>query len=431
MRAAPLRSAQRRRWSSGLALFGLGLAGLLAIGGARAGVVAVGMPKPPSGAQRLLLKFECNRCHDGTGLPAAPRDKHCVSCHQDILQGKFEAPPEVLKKWQGNLHSLLYVPSLEHLGERLKRSWVEQFLLHPHDLRPGLVASMPRLRMTPWEAHSLATALVPEERLEVAAIPSSPELVARGQALLGQKGCGTCHRFTQGAPLVASPIPVPVPPEQLKMALALAPDLSHTRARFQPAALRGFILDPQAVKPGSPMPTLPLTTDEADALVAYLLYAPLDKAKATPTPVPPRLPVLGRRVSWDEVSEKVFKKVCWHCHSTPELALGDGGPGNTGGFGFPGRGLNVAGYSDIMAGSLDDKGERRSVFLPIDPSAKNDPKSDAKNATPRLVAHLLARQSEVAGKPVPGILGMPLGLPPMSPEQIQLVESWIAQGRPR
>jgi hypothetical protein len=29
------------------------------------------------------------------------------------------------------------------------------------------------------------------------------------------------------------------------------------------------------------------------------------------------------------------------------------------------------------------------------------------------------------------VRGMPLGLPPLEPEQIQLVESWIAQGRPR
>jgi hypothetical protein len=29
------------------------------------------------------------------------------------------------------------------------------------------------------------------------------------------------------------------------------------------------------------------------------------------------------------------------------------------------------------------------------------------------------------------VRGMPLGLPALTPEQVQLVESWIAQGRPR
>jgi hypothetical protein len=63
---------------------------------------------------------------------------------------------------------------------------------------------------------------------------------------------------------------------------------------------------------------------------------------------------------------------------------------------------------------------RRSVFAPV------------QDGTPRLVAHLWARHTEEAGRPVPGIRGMPLGLPALPPEDIQLVvESWIAQGRPR
>jgi hypothetical protein len=49
----------------------------------------------------------------------------------------------------------------------------------------------------------------------------------------------------------------------------------------------------------------------------------------------------------------------------------------------------------------------------------------------RLVAVLLARHKELAGQVTPGLRGMPLGLPALSAEQIQLVESWIAQGRPQ
>ena len=39
--------------------------------------------------------------------------------------------------------------------------------------------------------------------------------------------------------------------------------------------------------------------------------------------------------------------------------------------------------------------------------------------------------AEIAGESTGEVRGMPLGLPPMSLEDIQLVESWIAQGRPR
>jgi hypothetical protein len=44
---------------------------------------------------------------------------------------------------------------------------------------------------------------------------------------------------------------------------------------------------------------------------------------------------------------------------------------------------------------------------------------------------MLARRLEVRGEIDAEHLGMPLGFPPMSAEHIQLVESWIAQGRPR
>jgi len=165
------------------------------------------------------------------------------------------------------------------------------------------------------------------------------------------------------------------------------------------------------------MPQLPLSAGQADDLASYILTVSLEPQ--TPPVLPARLPKLSRRVSFDEVNERVFRRTCWHCHSTPEYAMGDGGPGNTGGFGFKGRGLNVATYSDLASGSLDDRGQRRSVFLPV------------ADGTPRLLAVLIARQHELRGEELPGLRGMPLGLPALTPEQIQLVESWIAQGRPQ
>jgi hypothetical protein len=43
----------------------------------------------------------------------------------------------------------------------------------------------------------------------------------------------------------------------------------------------------------------------------------------------------------------------------------------------------------------------------------------------------MARYGEEAGTPNPNVRGMPLGLPPLPLEDIQLVETWIAQGRPQ
>src|SRR5262249_33648918 len=75
---------------------------------------------------------------------------------------------------------------------------------------------------------------------------------------------------------------------------------------------------------------------------AYSLTAPL--AEPPHAKAPDRLPILTRAVAYDEVSKRVFRRTCWHCHSEPDYAIGDGGPGNSGGFGFAPRGLNLAAY---------------------------------------------------------------------------------------
>ena len=174
----------------------------------------------------------------------------------------------------------------------------------------------------------------------------------------------------------------------------------------------------KAVKADTPMPLVPMTPIEARDVATYLLHAELDPLP--PKVVPMRLPPLARRVTFDEVSARVLRKTCRHCHSEPDYALGEGGPGNTGGFGFPPRGLNVGNYEGVLAGFLDEKGERRSVFAPIE------------NGMPRLVAVLVARQGdEEAGKPSANLRGMPLGLPALTPEEVQLVDTWIAEGRPQ
>ena len=148
-----------------------------------------------------------------------------------------------------------------------------------------------------------------------------------------------------------------------------------------------------------------------------------------------------------EVSEAVLKKTCIHCHADDSRNLGVGGPGSSGGFGYAGTGLVLTSYARVLAGSqraptrepdrerlLDDtfgvfappappRGEHKSVFRPVG--------SGPLQGVPLLVAQLRARQLEEAGEVVPGVVGMPLGLPAVTPGELQLVESWVAQGRPQ
>lgn len=365
----------------------------------------------------LTDHFQCNRCHSGNGLAEPAPDKACVGCHAQIEAGTFEAPADVLHRWQDHIVDLTMAPSLDG-GTRFRRAWLVDFLQRPHahDLRPNLSAQMPRLAISEADARDLA-AWINHEGAASARDPLTFAAPLHGRKLVESKGCASCHQMSGLAlPLRVSAVPVPLTPAALQAGITLAPDLRFARDRLVPERLVEWLMKPSAMKPTTPMPDIPLRRDEAEDIAAFLLEKPLaPRAEAS---VPPRLPILERRVSFKEVSEHVFRKTCWHCHSEPDLALGDGGPGNTGGFGFEGRGLSFVDYTTISGGSLDDQGNRRSIFKPL------------ADGTPRLLAHILARQVEATGHDVPGVRGMPLGLPPLSREDVQLVESWIAQGRP-
>ncbi len=377
-----------------------------------------------SSASTLVETFQCNRCHDVPGTEPAVRDKHCVRCHQQIHAGTFVLDTGTLSKdtlehWRGHIKSLRDAPSLA-TASRLRHAWVTQFLLHPHDVRPGSIAQMPRLALTAAEADRLATFLVPTET--VARIESDPAQVAHGEQLFKHLACSRCHRFTgssvddpathDAAKLDEIARRTGPEVEQAAIAWTLAPDLRFARDRVQPGRLAEWIQ-----RPSGAMPTIAgVGPREAAALAAYIATTPL-AAVAKPE-VPRRLPVLERAVTYAEVSKTVFRDTCWHCHAVPDFARGDGGPGNSGGFGFKPRGLDLSSYTGISEGSFDDRGERRSIFAKLP------------DGTPRVVAHLMARYAEVAGLTA-DVRGMPLGLPPLSLEQIQLVESWVAQGRPQ
>lgn len=345
-----------------------------------AAIAAAAAPTP------LIDKYECARCHDLEGAAPLPLTKRCVACHRAIIDGTYpNTSGTQLSMWRDRLHSLRTAPSLDGVAQRFRRSWVRGFLRAPYDLRPGLLATMPRFEMSEADADAIAKELGATD--DDTPHPSyDSATVARGRELAKALQCVECHQLDD------------------------APDLRTARERLRPRLVRSIVRDPRATMPSAKMPSFELSAPDALALEAWLIGG-----EAPPRPnigIPSQLPPLDRRVGFAEVFERVFKRTCWHCHSDPELAKGDGGPGNTGGFGFAPRGLSFASYQSISEGSFGDDGERRSI-------------------APLLLQSLRARQIEEAGGVVPSVRGMPLGLPALSPEQIQLVQTWLAQGRPR
>ncbi|MFO0664344.1 MAG: c-type cytochrome [Polyangiaceae bacterium] len=365
----------------------------------------------------LVAEHQCNRCHEGTGLAAAPPAQQCVQCHRDIADGKFNAPAASLAKWKPVIAPLTEVPSFVGAGARFKRSAIENYLLQPHDLRPKMTQLMPRLALTRQEARHIAAYLVPDETK--AAVDEKPTGdVSKGRTVLDTKGCGSCHAFSGVAQLQGSAIPVTVDAKTMARATVLAPDLRYARDRMTTAQLENWLRSPHKVKADTTMPDIPLTDAEVKDAASYILAAELSP-KGSVAPFV-RLPVLTRKVTFEEVDKKVLHRTCWHCHSDPDFAIGDGGPGNSGGFGFKPRGLNLASYEGVSAGLLDKGGQRASVF------AKGGP-----DQLPLMIRSLVARHNEEAGAPTGEVRGMPLGMPPLTAEEIQLVDTWVAQGRPK
>jgi cytochrome c2 len=368
--------------------------------------------------RELMAQFECARCHTVEAMTDPPKDKQCTGCHHDIDTGAVTATQAQRARWQSKVAELGDLPSLVSVGARLRRAWIRTFLMHPHDLRPALVPTMPRLPLTDDQATDIATYLSPLDDAQaddsVAALAGADP--ARGRELIGVKGCGLCHRMSGVDPLVGALLPVGVTVSDMPRAIRLAPDLRYTRDRWRASSLVRWLLNPAQLKRDTPMPNMALSSVEAKSIAAYILssrLAPRERA-----PEAPRLGMLDRKVTYDEVATRVFRKTCWHCHGEPDFERGDGGPGNSGGFGFKGRGLNLSDYASTFAGYLDDAGKRMSVFAPT------------QDGTPYIVAAMLARRREEAGQDAT-MRGMPLGLPALAPEEIQLVETWLAQGRPR
>lgn len=373
----------------------------------------------------LVVSYECRRCHDGTGVEAEPVTRHCVGCHARVMAGGFDGRPKA-PEWRRHVAHLSVAPSLTSAGSRFQRRWFVEFLVEPHDLRPALTQQMPRLALTREQARDVVAyfeSLSPKAE-EKDGTPLSTGESTRGRAVMDAMQCGSCHRMTGVPPLAAAaPLEAAASPtysrssDEKRPAVMLAPDLRHTRDRMTPKAILAWLLDPAAVKPDTLMPKPSLTRAQALDVVAYLTRGELAVVPAAPTVEAP--PLLDRRVGYEEVARRVLDVTCRHCHGNPVDALGDGGPGNTGGFGFPRRGINFTSYEQTQGGYLDDEKKRHSLFEPMP------------DGTPRIVAALWARHREVEGKPDPRVRGMPLGLPPLPPEEIQLIATWAAQGRPR
>lgn len=365
---------------------------------------------PREQPREVVEHFQCNRCHVVAGLepPSARLSENCVTCHQAITAGRLDLWYQAaeLAKWKQDLVHLVRTPDLGSLGQRVKRSWLISWLQAPHVVRPLYGATMPRLKLSAREAELIADyfAVTGEETGE--SVQGDPEA---GRVLYAQRQCASCH-FRGDSPLASlryGAAEFRSPPARRR-----APDLRYVRERMSLPQLRNWLGDPHRLVPDTEMPNFQFTPAQVEDLVSFLSEAL--PAPVGPPPYRPRL--LARPVKYAEIAEKLSRHLCFHCHSDQHRP-GDQGPGNTGGFGYQGVSLDLATRAGILRGMKRD-GQFRGLPDRLE------------NGTPRLVASLLARHGELAGRWSPEVLGMPLGFPPLPEEEIDLISSWIEQGAP-
>jgi cytochrome c oxidase subunit 2 len=133
----------------------------------------------------------------------------------------------------------------------LYRGQCAEFCGHQHANMALWVVAEPRDAYERWYAGQLTTPPDPSDSIALA-----------GQNVFLSKSCGMCHTIAG-----------------TRASSHVGPDLSHIASRRSIAAgtlanthanLATWISDPQSIKPGSRMPSTPLTSSELGALVTYL-----------------------------------------------------------------------------------------------------------------------------------------------------------------
>lgn len=376
-----------------------------AAGAAVAGLGLLALPvseaAPGDAATAAFVAGDCARCHVVPLVAPLARQDSCTDCHVWIKAvaadpAKRAKALSVFPYWERYervVASYLQVPSLDAAMARLDPAWVGRYLRDPHDLRPHLPETMPRFALTDAQLDAIV-ARFSEKRVPVAVRPApSAARLADGERVFTAT-CVACHTF--GARATAG--------------IPLAPDLQWTRERMSPDAAAAWIKDPLAVSPAATMPALGLSDADVLAVRDFVLLA--DPRATAAIPLGPAPGPISRAVAWPEVEERVFGRICRHCHMNPAVNQGRAGPGNAGGFGFAPTGIDLESYEGVVAA-------RERI-----PEALLRRRTEAHRdfVAPGTRAQVLTRPE----KP-----GMPLGLPPIPDADLALVLAWIDQGCPR
>ncbi len=208
----------------------------------------------------------------------------CCACHSADEAGSSRFPVQP-------------APRLDRVGARITPEYLRRFLLDPATTRHG--TTMPALLsgLDPSDREAAVEALVhflvslggPMPLVEVELEDSKLE---EGRHLYHRIGCVACHdpqepaaRFRLEAQALLGGTTDPSWTEAALPGGVRQSSLQHLITKTTVPALSAFLLDPLSVRPSGRMPSLHLTSAEAEAIACYLLRdQAIDRSAQPPRP---------------------------------------------------------------------------------------------------------------------------------------------------
>jgi mono/diheme cytochrome c family protein len=168
--------------------------------------------------------------------------RNCVGCHIIENRGGY------IRRFYPSDQITLAPPILNGEGDKVQPAWLFNFLESPTPIRPWLKVRMPTFHFDNHEDDTLVSYFGALTDLQVPFVFINTNLIPADELQAGQKlmskdyfNCFSCHQQGDKKP--------EGPPE------GWAPDLGLAHARLNPEWIPRWLKDPQAIQPGTKMPS--------------------------------------------------------------------------------------------------------------------------------------------------------------------------------
>ena len=190
---------------------------------------------------RVLARHNCGGCHELSRKEERVGDDVRTTVRGGHLRRFFEDPS-------------LGPPALTFAGRKFRYQWLFDFLQRPRQVRPWLTVRMPTFALEAGELEAVIRSFAARDGQP---FPFDDELAPAAEAsvradatfLLEKLQCARCHGVGAGSNVK--------PAER-------APDLTLASGRLKPQWMKAWLLDPQALQPGTRMPTYFFLSDDDD-----------------------------------------------------------------------------------------------------------------------------------------------------------------------